>query len=218
MGMDQQKAADELKTIRLLMERPVRYSVASGRSGILAGGLAIVGVLLDWHFSGVFADAPHTAMVVCAAVWGGVFVAALAGVWLLTRARERQRDMPAWSPVKRRILLTILPPFVAGAGLALAIVFRWYRGDGPNEWGLIAPAWMLFYGVACWQVGELAIRELRFMGASFIAAGLVCAAFFQAEIPGLTSVPGTAPYWTMAATFGGFHILYGAIVWAKHGG
>ncbi len=185
--------------------------------------LALAGVGLDWNISREFADSPDTAAALCGLVWGGVFVAALAGVWLLTRLREKARGMPAWTSAKRRILMTILPPFAAGAGLALAIVYRWYEArwghtNAPNEWGLIAPCWMLFYGIACWQVGEFSIRELRFMGAMFVLAGLVCAAFFQADIPGLTTIPGTAPYWTMATTFGGFHIVYGLIVWARYGG
>ena len=49
-----------------------------------------------------------------------------------------------------------------------------------------------------------------------LLAGLVAACCFQYTIPGLT--PGTAPYWTLGITFGGFHIVYGTIVWIRHGG
>ena len=54
------------------------------------------------------------------------------------------------------------------------------------------------------------------MGVAFILAGLLSAAFFQHTIP-YTS-PGTAPYWTLGASFGGFHIVYGMVVWARYGG
>lgn len=48
---------------------------------------------------------------------------------------------------------------------------------------------------------------MRFLGAAFILAGLAAGAFCQPR-----------PYWAMGITFGGFHIVYGIIVWIRHGG
>ena len=149
-------------------------------------------------------------------VWLGVFAVAFGAVTILTRLREQGQNMPFWSAVKMRILRTILPPFVAGAGLTVAIAYRWWVGDGPNEWGLIPAIWMLFYGVACWQVGEFSIPEIRVMGAAFVVSGLIAAAFCQHTIPG--TEPGTAGYWTLGVTFGGYHMVYGTVVWMRHGG
>jgi len=205
--MDGEKAASELAIIRQLMERPVRYSTTSGVSGILAGVAALTGLALDWLICTRHPSDPATAMWLCMIVWAGVFAVAFGGVVILTRLRERKQNMPFWSPVKRRILRTILPPFVAGAGLTAAIIYRWYVGDGPSQWGLIPSLWMLFYGVACWQVGEFSIRELRIMGAVFILTGLIAAVFWQFE-----------PYWALGLSFGGYHLVYGAIVWMRHGG
>jgi len=205
--MDADRAAEELKVIRQLMERPVRYSTQSGLSGIIAGLAALAGLAADWEISRAFSGEPGLATQLNLAVWACVFAAALAGALWCTRLRERKRGMPFWSNVKRRIAMTILPPFVAGVGLTGVIVARWYAGDGPNAWGLIPAVWMLFYGVALWQVGEFGVRELRFMGAAFILAGLVSAALLQMH-----------PYMTVGVTFGGFHIAYGAVVWMRYGG
>ena len=202
--MDANRAADELKVIRSLMERPIKYSTQSGLAGVVAGCAALAGVVLD---SKVSQWASASALWVNMGVWAGVFVVAFAGAVILTRLRERRQGMPAWSLIKRRILLTILPPFVAGVGLTLAIFFRHVEHMGPNEWGLIPAIWMLFYGVACWQLGEFSVAEVRVLGAAFILAGLVAAAFFQ-----------TSPYGTLGVTFGGFHMVYGLVVWARHGG
>jgi len=202
--MDANRAAEELKVIRSLMERPIKYSTQSGLAGIVAGCAALAGVVID---SKVSQWAPASALWLNMGVWAGVFLVAFAGTVFLTRLRERRQGMPAWSLIKRRILLTILPPFVAGVGLTAAIVFRYVEHVGPNEWGLIPPVWMLFYGVACWQLGEFSVREVRVMGAAFILAGLVTAAVFQAS-----------PYEAMGITFGGFHLVYGLVVWRRHGG
>lgn len=217
MDTETEKAATELKVIRELMERPVRYSTQSGLAGILAGLAALAGCAADWSISERYP--PSEAFWINQGVWGAVFVVAFASVTVLTRLRERKRGMPFWSSIKKRILLTILPPFFAGVGLTLAVAFRWYYRIGPNMWGLIPPIWMTFYGVTCWQVGEFSIRELRVMGAAFIASGLVVACLVPARL--IAAAGGTLdyePYWTIGVTFGGFHIIYGAVVWIRHGG
>ena len=212
--MDAEKAAEQLSVIRQLMERPVRYSTQSGLSGILAGIAALLGMWIDSTVSSAYPF--ETAIWINSAVWTGMFLAAFGSVTVLTYLRERRRAMPFWSPLKMKILRTIALPFIAGVGLTIAIMHRRYVGDGPNQWGLIPAIWMTFYGVALWQVGEFAVVELRIMGVAFVLAGIVAAIKFQADIPGLE--PGTAMYWTLGITFGGFHIIYGIIVWIRHGG
>ena len=206
--MDTDRAAGELKVIRQLMERPIRYSTMSGLSGILAGCAALAGLAADWHFW--WRLEPADALMVNMFVWGGVFMTALAATLILTRLRERRQGMPFWSPIKRRIALTILPPFIAAIGLTFAIACRYLHIGGTDSiyQGYLIPAvWMLFYGVALWQLGAFSPIEVRLLGAAFIAAGLVTAAFGQ-----------WYPYWAMGITFGGFHIIYGVIVWIRHGG
>lgn len=214
--MDAQKAADELTVIRQLMERPVRSSTASGVSGIIAGLAALAGAAADKYLSPRLAE--HLAerseltstwdwvLIIGAGIWAVVFCVAFVGVVILTRIRERRQGMPFWSPVKRRVLRTILPPFIAGCGLTVAIYYQWIYGYNPGQSYLIPAVWMLFYGLALWQVGEFSIPEVRLLGAAFIAAGIASA------------VVQWYPYESLGATFGGFHIVYGVVVWTRHGG
>ncbi len=88
--------------------------------------------------------------------------------------------------------------------------------DGVNQFSLIPAIWMTFYGVALWQIGEFAVGELRVLGTAFILAGLIAAALFQHTILGMAA--DATSYWTLGITFGGFHIVYGTIVWIRHGG
>lgn len=205
--MDADKAARELQVIRELMQRPVRYSTMSGLSGILAGLAALTGVLIDRILSVRLVHDPVRAVEINMGVWAGVFVLAFTAAVLLTRIRERRQGMPFWSDVKKRILLTILPPFVAAVGLTLVVVYRAWAQGGSTAWGLIPAIWMLFYGVALWQVGLFSPVEVRLLGAAFILAGLAAGAFLQG-----------CPYLALGATFGGFQIVYGIIVWIRHGG
>ncbi|MFP4139176.1 MAG: hypothetical protein ACOCWV_00215 [Planctomycetota bacterium] len=217
--MDSRRAADELKVIRHLMERPVRYTTQSGLAGVLAGCAALLGLGADAFVSRRYD--PRHATLANLLIWGGVFVVAFLAAVICTRLRERKEDMPFWSAAKKRIAMTILPPFVAGVGLTLAIVYHWWAGDGPNMWGLIPAIWMTFYGVACWQVGEFSTTELRWLGGAFVLSGLVAAVLPHAgPVPVLAEMGREIemPYFTVGLTFGGYHLLYGIIVWMRHGG
>ena len=238
--MDSNRAAENLAVIRQLMERPVRISTQSGLGAILAGCAALAGIVIDWLISGRsgrggeggfspfgyfdrYFDAarsptfdPFTAAWLNLAVWAVVFAVAVAAALGVVRFREVRRGLPFWTPARRRMLATIIWPFVIGAGLTAAIVYHGFVGDRWSEFGLIPAIWMLTYGLACWNMGQYSIREIRVMGAAFMVVGLLTAAFFQFDFPGLQ--PGLAPYATLGVTFGGFHIVYGIVVWIRHGG
>lgn len=208
--MDTEKATEELRVIRQLMERPIRFSTMSGLSGIWAGAAALLGVALDFFVTGRFRRDGDLALWINGGTWTGVFLAAFAGVWLLTRRRERQQGMPAWSRIKTRILLTILPPFLGGVGLTVIVLLRQcllHSPASPAQFGLVPAIWMLFYGAALWQLGEFSPCEVRGLGVAFLVAGLVAAAAFQ-----------SCPYLALGATFGGFHVVYGIVVWIRYGG
>ena len=115
--------------------------------------------------------------------------------------------MPLWSKIKERILLIILPMFVAAAGLTGILVARELGQPGPEQWGLIPAIWMVLYGLALWQLGEFSPLEVRLLGAAFLGGGLVSAALGQ-----------QSPYWSLGVAFGGLHIVYGVVVWIRHGG
>ena len=204
--IDTSKAAEDLKVIRELMERPVKYSTQSGLAGIIAGLAALGGLGFD-IFNSLRAETLGRAIWWNMFVWLGVLIVATAGVLVMTRIREKKRGMPLWSNVKGRILRTILPPFIAGVGLTFATLFMWYKTGNDFQVYLIPSIWMLFYGVACWQVGEFSVREIRILGVAFILAGLCTAMFFQCR-----------PYLVLGITFGGFHLVYGTIVSLRHGG
>jgi hypothetical protein len=201
--MDTQRASRELAVIRELMERPVRYSTMSGAAGVFAGATALVGV---WADDFVWRSLPlRQAMLMEVVVWGAVFLVALAGAIVLTRLRERKMGLPFWTYARKRVLRSIAPPFLAFLGLTLAILARWYMGLD-DFWGMIPPIWMACYGLACCQVSEFSLGELRVLGAAFILSAVV--AVFLPE----------QPYATLGITFGGYHIIYGVVVWVRHGG
>ena len=208
--MENEKALEELKVIRALMERPIRYSTLSGKSAVLAGLAAVAGTAADWA---VASSAPRedaaAALLASGAIWLGVLAVAATGTILLAWQRDKRQGLPFWTGIKRRILATVLPVFAAGLALTAGIVLHGLSHPESDVWDLLVPTWMLFYGVALWQLGLLSEPPVRVLAAAFLAAGLACGL-----IPALLDNPTPV----MGATFGGFHIVYGLYVWRHYGG
>ena len=68
-------------------------------------------------------------------------------------------------------------------------------------------AWLLLYGTGVVTGGAYSVRPVPLMGAAFMGLGTI--AFFT---------PAAWGNAFMAAGFGGLHILFGIVIWRKHGG
>jgi hypothetical protein len=71
----------------------------------------------------------------------------------------------------------------------------------------MAPTWMLLYGAAVVTGGAFSVRVVPVMGWLFIAAGAV-----------QFMLPASYGNILMGASFGVFHIVFGAIIAKKYGG
>jgi hypothetical protein len=88
-------------------------------------------------------------------------------------------------------------PLVAGGLFILILVARGY-------YGIVAPAFLIFYGIALVNGSKYTIRDIRYLGLVEIVLGLICAL-----IPGYGLI-----FW--AVGFGVMHILYGTIMYYKY--
>jgi hypothetical protein len=208
--MTPEQAAEHLRVIRQLMERPVRHTTRSGLAGLVAGGLALAGAALTWHLLPPEAEwpllnparpyrPPAGAVWNVALVWLAVLLAAAAGDVLITWRRARRRQETWWKREQLQTAMAIVPGFV----LAAFFTYIWYI----LEFNYIPFGWMIGYGMALWTVGMFSITEVKVLGAAFLASG-------WAGLILLSDYPVAA----MAVTFGGFHLVYGLVVLKRHGG
>lgn len=198
--MTPEQAARHLRVIRELMERPLRQTTRSGAAGIIAGLLALAGAGLTWRLTGgqIVASTPQMAQV--GAVWLGVLFLAAGANLLLTWRRSRQLERRYWGREQWHTALAIAPGFVLGAALT------WSLGKC-GYYSTIVACWMIFYGMAVWSVGLSSPIEVKVLGAAFFLAAVLGWGWIDVH-----------PIAALAATFGGFHLVYGAVVWVRHGG
>jgi len=185
------RAMDNLRYIRETMQRSASFTHVSGIGGVLMGLIAIAAALVASRASGP-------------TVWVGTWlVSAAASLAVATLSMARKSAAAGeglLSGPGRKFAWNLIPPLVVGA--VLTVVFM--RAELIDQ---LPGAWLLLYGTGVVTGGSYSVRPVPLMGAAFMALGTI--AFFA---------PATWGNAFMAAGFGGLHILFGIVIWRKHGG
>ena len=138
--------------------------------------------------------------VVWLAVWFEAAALSLViAVYSLTR-KSKLAGVGLLSGPGRRFTWNVIPPLSAAAVLTF-VMLRTGAID------LLPGTWLLLYGTSVVTGGSYSVRSVPLMGATFMVVGSLA----------LVTPPSWGDAW-MAAGFGGIHIVFGAIIWRKHGG
>ena len=204
----QSETLQEINDIKRIMERSSRFISLSGLSGIAAGLCALAGayfagtILKDYylkfnHGNG-YQDEDFAALkfklLLLAVV---VLVAALVLAFVFTYRRAKQNRLPVWDLTSRKLLWNVLIPLASGGLFILAMLQH-------SEWRFVAPASLIFYGLALVNGSKYTLTDIRYLGFMEIILGLIN-----------TQFTGYSLYF-WAAGFGVLHIIYGVIMWWKY--
>jgi hypothetical protein len=198
----------EISDIKRIMERSSRFISLSGLSGIAAGLCALAGAYFATNIIGdYYYDYDHgkgytdrdfaslkTKLLLLAAI---VLVAALLLAFVFTWRRAKQNQLPVWDLTARKLMWNVLIPLIAG-GLFILAMLQY------SEWRFVAPACLIFYGLALVNGSKYTLTDIRYLGYLEIILGLINT---QYTAYGLY-------FW--AAGFGVLHIIYGVIMWWKY--
>jgi hypothetical protein len=189
-----EEAYENLRLIREVMERSTKHSSLSGRSGLLVGLWAILGVgatrYLRQHSVAPFNIGPSI-VIKLAAIWLVVLIASAATDYILNKRVAPTVGKFIFSVLGARIAQAAVPAFAVGLVLTFYLLAH---GMIFYVWGY----WMLCYGLAICSVGLFSVRPVSFLGGAFIVAGALT-----------LFLPPSDGLWMMTATFGGFHMCYG---------
>jgi hypothetical protein len=196
----------DLASIRQLMERSVKFISLSGLSGILAGTYALIGAVAAYFIVqyplSVTAYRQEsiqdpTIVVKLLIIAGAVLVASLVtGFWLSSRKANLQ-GASIWNETSKRLLINLIIPLTTGGAFILILLFY-------GHYGVVAPACLIFYGLALINGSPNLYEEVRYLGYCEIVLGLISAA-----LPGYGLL-----FWTIG--FGVLHIFYGTIMYRKY--
>src|SRR5579862_5093999 len=115
--MQLEHAEHTLEIIRTLMDRSQRYEHLSGYSGLLAGGVTLVGcAILGFQWL------PFDSRTNFTIVWSAVLIGAFLGHALITFGRAHQRGERVWTRQARTVLLAVLPCFITGLAITIPMM------------------------------------------------------------------------------------------------
>lgn len=211
---DSKEHLKDLHDIKQIMERSSRFNSLSGWSGIMAGLYALVGVYFgrnalketyyfsistsnqnDYtYFPFFLRQLLHDRLFYIAII---TFIAALVTAIVFTYIRSRKNNTPVWSRISQRLLVNFFIPMVVGFIFILKLLEN-------GNYGLIAPACLIFYGNALINSGKYTLSEVKYLGYCEVFLGIVNCWFTQSGLY----------FW--AVGFGVLHIIYGVLMLIKY--
>ena len=196
----------DLATIRGIMEKRTKFISLSGLSGIMAGIYALIGAYLAYrtiyfsentvyqsYLQGSWSPEIIKLLVIGFSV---LILASLTGL-ILSMRKAKKLGQDFWNPSALRMISSFLVPLTAGGIFVMILIWR-------GQASYVAPALLLFYGVAVYTAGNFTFSDVKTLGILEIILGLLAAIY-----PGKGLL-----FWTIG--FGGLHILYGAIMYFKY--
>lgn len=206
LPMEKQQHLETLTEIRSMMERSSRFISLSGLSGIFAGTFALIGACAAYNkLTTSVSDVLNlrrneTAMdilqyLIIDALC--VLVASLAAGILLTIRKAKKKEQSIWDSTAKRLLVNLFIPLAAGGIFCLVLMYH-------GLFGLVAPATLIFYGLALLNASKYTLHDIRALGICQIILGLLSSIYLGYGIF----------FWAFG--FGILHIVYGAVMYYKY--
>jgi len=203
-----QAGIDTLKDIKRIMERSSRFISLSGLSGVAAGICALVGAWfanqwLDSYYNtyndrGGFAGPDFQQLKLKLLILAfAVLAAAWVTAFYFTWRKAKHDKVPVWDHTSKRLTINMLIPLVAGGAFILAMLQY-------DEWRFVAPASLIFYGIALVNASKYTLSDVRYLGLLQIILGLINTQFIGYGLY----------FWAIG--FGVLHIVYGLVMWWKY--
>lgn len=203
---------EALSGIKDLMEKSTKFISLSGFSGVIAGITALIGAFianlridyylnttftktrLEMYFSENLMEELTLELFIIAT---SVLVISVTFGILLTIRESKKNGQHIWGKNSKLLLLNLIVPLVAGGVFCLILMYH-------GLFYLLAPATLLFYGLALFNCGKYTLGEIKYLGILQIILGLISAVFIG---KGLL-------FWSIG--FGVLHIVYGALMHFKY--
>lgn len=205
-----QEHLEAIRDIRSLMERSSRFLPLSGLSGILIGAFALGCTAIAYAVLGISIQDSgyHTLLLengqlstskfpLLLADYISVLIIALSAGMFMAMRKAKKMKVPVWDATAKRMLANLAIPLVAGGIYCLILLYR-------GEIALIAPATLLFYGLALLNASKYTINEMRFLGILEITTGLLGTLYADFGLL----------FWALG--FGILHIVYGILIYYKY--
>ncbi|WMJ74021.1 hypothetical protein RCC89_12730 [Cytophagaceae bacterium ABcell3] len=195
----------ELKEIRSLMDKSSRFISLSGLSGVFAGIYALIGAAAAaWYLNLHLVAATGTHYMEKEDFYlfffidaGLVLLFTIGTGILLTVRQTKKKGQKIWDSTSRRLIVNVAIPMMAGGGFIIGLLYH-------GLVGLVAPATLVFYGLALLNGSKYTLTDIRYLAFCQIGLGLISMFFIGYGLL----------FWVTG--FGFMHIIYGTVMYFKY--
>jgi hypothetical protein len=196
---------ETLHDIKRMMERSSRFISLSGWSGIAAGICALVGASITRQriaqyyqseylkVNGALTTLKNDLILIAILTFSVAFILAS----FFTVLKSKKEGVAIWGSTARRLMWNTFLPLAAGGFLI------WHLLE-IDSYGIVAPASLIFYGLALVNGSKYTIGEVRWLGYGEIILGIINLWYPTKGIV----------FWSLG--FGVLHIIYGLAMWWKY--
>lgn len=220
--MESSKYIEDLASIKTMMNKSSRFMSLSGLSGILAGCYALIAFFVANRFIAREAQANNaiprleyfnpeqgsssTGLLTSVTTDLGrqlvliglitLIAAVVTGIILTVRKAKKQNEK-IWDATSRRLAINLAIPLATG-GLFCMVLLQY------DIIGLIAPATLIFYGLALINASKFTLGDIKYLGIANVTIGLISTQFIGFGLY----------FWAIG--FGILHIVYGSVMYFKY--
>lgn len=204
--MEDKNYLNDLKEIKEMMSKSSQFISLSGLSGVLAGVYALVGAYFAntilYANVAVFSNIeyiiiPEKNMYFLLAIAFIVVTLSIITGIVLSLKKAKKNNEKIWNPTSYRLIINFLIPLVVGGYLCLYLIEK-------EDFRLVAPLMLIFYGLACVNASKYTLGDVRYLGLTMIAIGIINTFFIGYGLF----------FWALG--FGLCHIFYGGMMWFKY--
>lgn len=209
--MNTNSPLETLTEIRSIMERSTRFISLNGLAGVFAGVFALIGAGAAYYYLKLNLFEPSEYNYLHSGVRNSemdfytfffvdallVLIASLTVAVFLSVRKARKKGLKVWDNMAKRVTLNMMVPLASGGFLCLVMLYHGFIG-------LIAPATLLFYGLALFNTSKYTYSDIRVLGLLEIMLGLLSSIWLGYGLL----------FWALG--FGVLHIVYGIILYIKY--
>jgi len=126
-----------------------------------------------------------------------VLTLSIVSAFYFTWRKAGKDNIPMWDHSMKLLTINLLIPLITGGLFILSMLQQ-------NDWHFIAPAFLIFYGLALVNGSRYTVTDIRYLGYLEIIVGLANTQFTRSGLY----------FWAFG--FGILHIIYGFVMWWKY--
>ena len=198
---------EAIQDIRQMMKKSTRFLSLSGLSGVFAGIFALAGAYvahlylnsiyqstINGNFWAIDRNEIYFNFILIAT---SVLILSVVTAYVFSNRKAKKNGQTLFDHTAIRVLINLAIPLVAGGIFCISLLYH-------DMIAYIAPAMLLFYGLALINASKYTYDDIRYFGICEIVLGLINS----------FDLGHGLIYWAFG--FGVLHIVYGTSMWFKY--